>query len=270
MTQIFKYPAKAALLFAACWLYVPGLGASEKPVQLPSVEALVEYFDIVVFGSEFGGGEVSEKIKKWRRPLRIVVKQFGETVTNLDDGGQQRRLKQQLVNRHYFHYVQKHLKSLVDLTGLQSQNAKATKEPANFVIYFVPPLQMDNPYLADVDRGIMKRAAAQGGCYFLSWANDESGEIKKATIVVNTAREMPSTDHCLLEEMTQSLGMPNDADAAWPSIFSSTGRIRALSAVDRIIIRTLYDPRLTQGMLRLEALRMARVVIAELHAAASR
>lgn len=268
MKQKFKIFRKAVSAVAVLWLVAPGLGAAEKSEPLPDVEALVGYFDTVVFGSEFGGVKGSDKIKKWRRPLRIAIKEFGETVINSADGRQERRLKQQRVKRLHFQYVQKHLKALLVLTGLQTEDIKITKGSANFTIYFVPPLQMANPYLAEVDLGLLKRMAAQGGCYFLSWANDKSGEIQKATIVVNAARKMPKIDHCILEEMTQSLGMPNDADVEWPSIFSDSGDIRELSAVDRIVIKTLYDSRLPQGMPRRPALQVARTIITELRAKA--
>ncbi len=265
MKQKFKFFVTTASVVSVCWLLVPSLGAAERPTPLPDVEALVGLFDTVVFGSEFGGVKASGKVKKWRGPLRIEIKEFGETVTTSPDGRENRRLKQQRVKRLHFEYVQKHLQSLINLTGLQTEDVKVSKKPANFAIYFVPPLQMANPYLANVSRGLMKRMAAQGGCYFLSWANDKSDEIQKATIVVNAARKMPKIDHCILEEMTQSLGMPNDADIEWPSIFSNTERIRALSAADRIIIKTLYDRRLAQGLPRQQALEMARTIITELH-----
>jgi hypothetical protein len=124
---------------------------------------------------------------------------------------------------------------------------------------------MANPALADVGRGLLKRLAAQGGCYFLAWPDAKTGTtIVKATIVVNVERRMARKDHCVLEEMTQSLGLPNDANRRWPSIFSNNGQIRTLSRPDKILIKTLYDSRLRPGMPRAEALAEARKVIGEL------
>jgi len=122
---------------------------------------------------------------------------------------------------------------------------------------------MANPDLADVPRGILQRLAAQGGCYFLAWPDDTGKTLLKAVIVVNKARTAAKTNHCVLEEMTQSLGLPNDANPSWPSIFSNTGTVSRLSWSDRVLIQALYDPRMTPGMARKSALETARRIFTE-------
>ena len=44
------------------------------------------------------------------------------------------------------------------------------------------------------------------------------------------------------------LGLPNDSERLRPSIFNETSMLTELSALDRILIRTVYDPRMTTGM----------------------
>lgn len=231
----------------------------------PSVDELVEYFDTIVFGSEFSGVKASTHVKKWRHPLRVVVKEYGEVVSYDVQGKQTRKLRERHIKRLHFDYIQKHLNELAFLTGLKTEDAELNGKMPNLVINFVPRLQMANPALADVDRGLLKRLAAQGGCYFLAWPDAKIGTtIVKATIVVNVERRMARKDHCVLEEMTQSLGLPNDANRRWPSIFSNNGQIRTLSRPDKILIKTLYDSRLRPGMPQAEALAEARKVIGEL------
>ena len=123
---------------------------------------------------------------------------------------------------------------------------------------------MTNPSLAKVDRKLLRRLGGQGGCYFLMWSDERSGQIKKAVIVVNSDRLMPRINHCLLEEMTQSLGLPNDTNLPWASIFSDSGRITTLARSDKILIKTLYDPRLRPAMGVDEAMILARKIIGEL------
>tara|TARA_B100001971_G_C17800261_1_gene339001 strand:+ start:342 stop:572 length:231 start_codon:yes stop_codon:yes gene_type:complete len=68
----------------------------------------------------------------------------------------------------------------------------------------------------------------------------------------------------LLEELSQSLGLPNDSPLVTPSIFSTRDRLTKLSFIDKVLIRTLYDPRLKVGTPKALALRQVRAIINEL------
>lgn len=248
-----------------------GAAAADRAVDRPDVDQLVAFFDSVVFGSEFAGVTPRAFVWKWRRPLRVLVREFGETVDVDSAGRQVRTMRQQHIKRRHFEFVQRHLSALAWLTGAKTEDVERNEAAANLIVNFVPRFQLANPELADVDPGLLKRVAAQGGCYFLSWPDVETGtQIVKVVIVVNAELPMARKDHCVLEELTQSLGFPNDLKTAWPSIFSDNrsvlrdDRVRELSRPDRIVIRALYDPRLTPGMPRAEALKVARRVITEL------
>jgi len=97
------------------------------------------------------------------------------------------------------------------------------------------------------------------------WHNQTQGMIDRVMIIVNGDRILPRTDHCLLEEMTQGLGLPNDIGHDRASIFSNDGIATSLSRSDRIMIRTLYDPRMKPAMPRKIALALARTIIGELN-----
>ncbi len=63
------------------------------------------------------------------------------------------------------------------------------------------------------------------------------------------------------------LGLYNDnAQYSW-SIFSNNLRPESLTINDKILVRTLYDPRIKPGMRRQQAVNMARKIITELIAA---
>ncbi len=85
------------------------------------------------------------------------------------------------------------------MTGLKTQDAKKTRWSPNFTINFVPPLQLANPQLAEVDEAILKRPAGQGGCYFITWPDQTGSQLRKAVIVVNKARPANKIHHCVLE-----------------------------------------------------------------------
>lgn len=253
------------VLAAACPRAAPAAGSDlQGEPERPDTEQLVRYFDTIVFGSEFKGVNAFTSVRKWTRPLRVVVREFDEIVTPMAGGRVSRRLEAAPVSERHVEYVQRHLNTLAELTGLKTQDARNSRWPANFTINFVPPLQLANPELADVPGGILQKLAAQGGCYFLIWPDDSGNTLQKAVIVVNKGRTPERTAHCVLEEMTQSLGLPNDTNPPWPSIFANAGAIQQLSWSDRILVRTLYDPRMAPGMARADALELARTIISEI------
>lgn len=237
--------------------------AAEKTGTL-ALDDLVKYFETIVFQSEFQTLPPTRVIKKWTGPIRLAIRAFDEVVTE-KEGREIIRLKQVKVKKPHLKFIKKHLNTLVKATGLKTEDAKKTGAPVNFMINFVPRRQMGNPNLSKADPVLLNKLAAEGGCYFLMWADSKSGAIKKAVIVVNAERLLIRINHCLLEEMTQSLGLPNDSNQIKASIFSDLSRRTNLTRTDLIILKTLYDPRMKAGLPREQALKTARKVIAELN-----
>ncbi len=88
----------------------------------------------------------------------------------------------------------------------------------------------------------------------------------QAIVLVSTDEPYDDNGACLLEEMTQALGLPNDSELVRPSIFNERDVLNRLSLNDQIQVRTLYDWRMWPGMPREGALTVARTIIAELSA----
>ena len=84
-------------------------------------------------------------------------------------------------------------------------------------------------------------------CYFLSWHLPPE-RIVKAIVVVNNQMSLTRINSCLLEELTQMMGLPNDANAYWKTLFNPTDMSSAHSPWDMLYLKTLYDPRLKPGM----------------------
>jgi hypothetical protein len=246
-------------------LPIPSAAQQQRDEPPPTVDQLVKYFETIVFGSEYPGAPPSQVVKKWIGPLRIGVRAFEETRSE-ENGKEVRTLSPIKVKKPFLNFIQKHLNNLVRATGIKTEDAKITGQPPNFTINFVPRGYMSDQRLVDADPTLLKRMAAEGGCYFVLWADDRTGSIQRVVIVVNAERLLIRINHCLLEEMTQSLGLPNDSNAFNPSIFSDASRRTELTRTDLIIVKALYDPRLTPGMPKAEAMAKVGAVIAELNA----
>jgi hypothetical protein len=77
--------------------------------------------------------------------------------------------------------------------------------------------------------------------------------------------ESSTAKRCFIEEITQSLGLYADSELVVPSIFSNLQLgLDYLPLNDKILIRTLYDPRIKPGMSREATMEIARELIPKL------
>lgn len=227
----------------------------------PTVGDLYRAFETVVFGNEFGTKKPRNKVLKWTQPLRVSIQAYGEAF--VDHGNQVHEVVFQKISVTDFQakIVEDHLKTLINITNLKTEDFKTTGELPNVTINFVPKFHMANPLLAPINQQRLKRMAAQQGCYFVLWKEPASLSIKRAVIVVNADNSETQISHCILEELTQSLGLPNDTNVQWPSIFSNTQKTPRLSRSDQILLRTLYDPQIKSGMGKRQVMRRAQKLI---------
>lgn len=227
----------------AAAMAAPTAAQSPSDVPLPPVEDLVRYFDTIVFGSEFGPAHASRVVAKWSE---------GSLTVSLE----------QRATKEHLGFVSAHLATLGRLTGKTFSGTK-TPESAAIRVLFLRRNEMAAIQGPNIDPKAISEAAAAGGCYFMSWKKPES-RIVKAIVVVNVERDPAHINSCLLEELTQLMGLPNDSDALRPSIFSDSDNLPELSPHDAILVRTLYDSRMKAGLPRTEALGIARTIISEL------
>ncbi len=228
----------------------------------PSPTDLAAFFADVAFGSEYlkNGTPV---IQKWLEPIRINVAEIEGKLIDKPGGGKELKLDHGKPNREHINLIRKHLRVLLGLTGVRSESVKESGKPPNYFIKFVPRLAIHAPFLAKgVDPALLKKLAAPGVCYFLTAAN--KGSINWATVVVNTELTPEAMDACLLEELTQTLGLVNDSDKIKPSVFNNRATPRELNRTDIILIKTLYDNRLPPGMVKKQALRRVNKIVSEL------
>ena len=82
------------------------------------------------------------------------------------------------------------------------------------------------------------------------YRTNAKGEIVYAGIIipVDQARSRGKLVACIVEEITQVLGLPNDSDKAYPSIFNDHTPEDLLSPLDVVLLQLLYEPELKPGM----------------------
>ena len=168
--------------------------------------------------------------------------------------------------------ARRHLADLAALTGLEITAARPGK--ANLLIVLA-----DDPFTAARrHRALFVHKIADPGqfdallaamepsatCFGFLWGGWPSGRsIDFAVAFIRSGRGGQTVKGCLMQEVTQVLGLMNDLDPTADSIFSDSGRQIALTERDRLLLRLLYDPRLRPGMSWAEAEPLARQALRE-------
>lgn len=173
---------------------------------------------------------------------------------------------------HVSERIASHLSLLAKLTGRQLifQPTSDGDRP-DVVIRYLEPTEAYEQVVSQFSRNpqSLSRYLLSGRCRVYLW-NKKSGEIEKGLVLIVPNDDTRAENTCIIEELTQVLGLSADKALYLPSIFSEEGLPQKLSINDQIVIHTLYDPRLKAGQPREEALVVAKQVIEELLAAYER
>jgi len=224
----------ALVASAVAALFVAPAAAQQPPnpyhppltQAMPPLDVLVAQFERIAFSSEFGGNNRRGRIIKWARPIRVRI------------GGWRSERSRTAVRDV--------LSRLSALSGLQIDLLEpGASSVANLTILFrdksIPGQALCNTFIDKYPNFI----------------------ITKVRIVI-TSLNPQQRRHCIVEELTQSLGLVNDSPLVFPSIFNDSSRQQELHAWDELMVQTLYNPRLYPGIAVRKARPIFRAILAEL------
>lgn len=223
-------------LLVCAMLLTPAFGGE-------SVERMVASFDLIVFRTEFGPTP-EPRVRKWTSPVRVYI----------DSRAGDAKVQRELTATHMLL-----LQKLTTLDIGYTQNLAQ----ANIVIVFERQQRLIdtvNQYLAEP---IRDPKALNGSLCFGIYAANSDFQITKAVIGIpsDAAPSFGKLPACIIEELTQVMGLPNDSDQVYPSIFNDHSPDDFLTEQDETLIRLLYDPRLVPGMDRTTALDKVRAIL---------
>ncbi|MEF1291462.1 DUF2927 domain-containing protein [Vibrio sp. M260118] len=185
----------------------------------------------VALRNEYSAG--SKPLTKWQQPVKIWVE---HKVADQD-------LHDELTNAH--------LRHLQQITGHPIQRVHSRSE-ANIVWIFT----REAVWRDDIEQELGKHALnnVYGAICKAGYRIARDGSLAHAAIVipVDQAREHGKLLACIVEEVTQVLGLPNDSESAFPSIFNDETPEDLLSPLDVVLLKLLYEPELKAGMNELQ------------------
>jgi hypothetical protein len=212
---------------------------------LPSVDALVAQFDAVAMGHEHGARE--PMIRKWAKaPPDMAV--FTSPAFDV---------------RPYIAQVSRQFAEVAQLTGLDMHLERPSA--ATNLRYGFYSREDFSKLPGDPNDPDYRQVVLGSACLGVSQLDrDAKGTIVGGAILIGTDIAEPLRRHCMLEELVQMMGLPNDACQYRPSLFCEEDYEMDLTPADVILLKTLYDPRLAAGTPREKALPVVRRLVTAL------
>ncbi|GKY89282.1 DUF2927 domain-containing protein [Sinisalibacter aestuarii] len=225
---------------------------------------LVRNFLKIAFYEEYAdaGGrlvarESASRMHRWAKPVTLSV-EFGASVDPASRSRDTNELRS-FVNR------------LARVTGHPVQNVAAGS--GNFRVFIVN--EDERRALGPVLKRIMPNISATAlntvinlprSTYCLAFATDpeQDGTYDQAVAVIRAEHPDLLRASCIQEEVAQGLGLSNDYALARPSIFNDDEEFGFLTTHDELLLKMLYDKRLTPGMSETEARPIVEQIAAEL------
>ncbi|SEG81917.1 DUF2927 domain-containing protein [Marinobacterium lutimaris] len=219
-------------------LFCPLLADAQQAWQRPGyiVDSLIE----VALRSEYGRDPM--RLRKWAEPVRVQVEhRVGDPA-----------LHNELVDAQ--------LSQLADITG---HSIRRVNGGGNVELVLLRQTELAAFWRQKTGEPVPRGAL----CLARIWTDGQS-RIQRALIAipVDRARERGRLVSCIVEELTQILGLPNDSEKVFPSIFNDKSTDQLLTGLDLVLLRLLYDPRLEPGMGPDELRSRAKTVLTELTA----
>ena len=237
----------------------PGLAQGDAKAaspDTPSNRTILENFNIIAFGNEYTGRRY-EAVRKWREPIRVGIE--GK------------------VPKYFETFVLQHIRDLRRITGhsirlyyspaMHKEGRLAPdfdRAKINLILYYLPMGKIPNRLKRyfDDDPAKVRKMIEVSTCF--AKFGTRKNEIRWAIAVFPDHHPKDYMRACVVEELTQVMGLPNDSNAVKPSIFNDHSRYFELTAHDRLMLKMLYDLRITVGMARRDALEIGRVILDEL------
>jgi len=231
-----------------------------------TADQLAENFETIAFFDEYARGSVPARrtrgaggeLNRWTAPVQIGV-EFGASV--------------QPAQR---------TRDANNITGYAARLARITGHPisiargnsANFHVfvageddrdYFQTRLQQLIPSISARELALFRNLPRSFYCLVVAVSGSRNPNTYTRAVALIRA-EHPDLVRlsCIHEELAQGLGLPNDSPEARPSIFNDDDEFALLTNHDELLLKMLYDPRLTPGMTADEARPITRIIAREL------
>ncbi len=243
-----------SMLLLALLILLPAPAAySQEPLTNTKI---LRNFNIVAFGNEYTHRRY-KYVRKWKAPIRIGI--------------------QGKYPPYFEKFVNEHIRNLWELTGhpielyyslSKEKRGELAKDfdpkKVNFILYYLPRAEIPKAVgkYFDNDLSQVNFMIENSTCFAKFFT--KNNEIRAGFAVFPDHRPKDHMWACVVEELTQILGLANDSAFVNPSIFNDVSQHFSLTDHDKWMLRMFYDTRITPGMPRELAIDKGRKILSEI------
>lgn len=211
-------------------------------------EYLIESFIEIALKREYRANKKTN-LHRWQQPLKIFIKsEEGDPL-----------LQQQL-----YRVQAQHLQSI---TG-RAIHFVTSQQQANVLVVFTSLKKMrGNAFKHTITTPDLEQVLKSAICMASIESNKQSEIIRGVILIpVDSTRQSGRLVDCVIEELTQVMGLPNDSTAVYPSIFNDRSIDSYLTGLDYLLLKIAYHPLLKPGMSEAQVREKMPAILAELRA----
>lgn len=227
--------ACSAMLYSTTAISAPTLKHWQQP------DYIEQSFIDIALNNEYDA--LSHPLRRWEQPIGV----------QLIYSVPKEPLHAKLIHMHL-----QHVAAITRLDIALEENPK--KANLNII------LSNQDRWAADIRRymGAASLAHMHHAVCMASFRLGQHNQIIKAVVIipVDQAHMHRSLVTCIVEEITQVLGLPNDSDSVYPSIFNDNSHNELLTGLDGLLLKLLYHPKLESGMSEQQVRPIIRKIIA--------
>lgn len=228
MRCLFNFTGLVFLLSAV--LFFSKASAKENE-RWSAPDYLVSSFVEIALNNEYSTKQ--SRIRKWTKPLKYY---FIHHVADQD---------------LHEHLSILHLEHLANITGVKMQQV-VKKQHANLLIVFSTENKFEKELETEFNIKSKKQRhrLSRNSVCLAYFSTHKNGSINKAVVIipVDRARAHAQLVSCIVEELTQVMGLPNDSEKVFPSVFNDKSYNDLLSGLDFLLLKMLYHPMVKPGM----------------------
>ncbi|WP_438987723.1 DUF2927 domain-containing protein [Marivivens donghaensis] len=207
-------------------------------------------------GGSLRARATSSALRRWDQPIQMNV-QFGANVPS-DIIASDRR------------YITSFASRLASITGLRINQVSSG---GNFHVLILneddrlaagPLIRSLIPSIDDSSLRYAVNLPRDQLCVVIGTFKPDGHTYQSAVAIIRAEHPALMRQSCYHEELSQGLGLANDSPRARPSIFNDDDEFALLTRHDELLLKILYDPRLSTGMTEAEATPIVRQIAAEL------
>ncbi len=208
-------------------------------------------------GGHLVARSTKSRLRRWEEPVQLGVV-FGDSVTPENRAVDQREV------RHFARRLTRASGFPVTVTSPKAANFHVLFLSEDDRRDFAPRIRALVPGIDHRDLKTIIDMPRSTFCLVFAFSKGTGSTYTHALAVIRAEHPDLLRKSCIHEELAQGLGLANDSPNARPSVFNDDEEFAFLTTHDELLLKMLYDPRLTPGMTPEQARPTVQMIAAEL------